>query len=92
VLNPALILGKSYTTQEAYMIETLIDILTSRKVAVHDICLPIVDIDDVVAAHINALESKINGERIALVSGTITEGEISHILSESYQSYGYHVQ
>jgi len=74
------------------MIETFIDILTSRKVALHDICLPIVDIDEVVQAHINALESNINGERIALVSGSINEGEISRILSESYRSYGYNVQ
>eukprot|EP00826_Nyctotherus_ovalis_P020136 TRINITY_DN1629_c0_g2_i1.p1 TRINITY_DN1629_c0_g2~~TRINITY_DN1629_c0_g2_i1.p1 ORF type:complete len:354 (-),score=72.22 TRINITY_DN1629_c0_g2_i1:41-1102(-) len=91
VINPGVILGPSLVATNFASGNFITQILTNQLSAIPWISLSLVDVRDVAAAHIAALESPLSGgQRYICVAG---EGmwfeELVEVLREEFEKFGY---
>lgn len=91
VLNPGYVQGPLLSASSGVAsMATCIGLLTGKIAVTVGVSLPIVDVRDVVAAHIAALEKpEAAGNRYALVTGNITLKEIARMLADEFKPQGY---
>ena len=93
VVNPVYVQGPflSLTAGEASKY-FLLALLTRAMLAIPDIYLPIIDVRDVVAANIAAMEKpEAVGSRYILASETVSLRDIAQYVSEEFKPQGYNV-
>ena len=93
VLNPGYVQGPLLSRASgASSMELCLANLTGYMVAIPDIPVPLVDVRDVVTAHIAALNKpEVAGKRFLLVTDTINMRVIAQIISEEFKPQGYRV-
>lgn len=91
VVNPGYVQGPLLSAASgAASMDTCIGLLTGKFPVTVGVNLPLVDVRDVVKAHIAALEkSEAAGNRYALVSGNITLKQMAQMMIEEFKPQGY---
>ena len=92
-VNPSGIMGPFISASSGDTSASSIgDILTNKLPGLPNISLPIVDVRDVAAAHIAAIESpEAAGKRYIAHNKTMTYSEIAAIISQEFKPQGYKV-
>ena len=93
VVNPAYVQGPLLSASSGEASKEFCDRLLNKKMpALPDISFPIVDVRDVAAAHIAAMEkSEAAGNRHILTNRTIHFTEFAKILRDEFQPQGYSI-
>ena len=91
VVNPAYVQGPLLSANSGDGSKEFCDRLLNKKMpALPDLSLPIIDVRDVAAAHIAAMEkSEAAGNRHVLNNRTVHITEVAKILREEFQPQGY---
>ena len=91
-VHPAVVIGPPLTpaTGESTSLQTVKKLLSGEMPVLLDLCLPLVDVRDVAAAQIAAMEiPEAAGKRFILTAENRWLGEISNVMSEEFQPQGY---
>lgn len=84
-INPGWILGPLLDAQSGTSVALVQRFLKGQDPMVPDFGFPIVDVRDVVLAHVRALQDPSHaGERIILAAGTLSMPEMTRLLKETY--------
>lgn len=91
VMNPGYVQGPfDNISSGAGSIVLCRDLLLGKYGGIPDIYFPVVDVRDVAASHVAALEKpEAAGNRYALVTETVSVKEVATILSEEFKPQGY---
>lgn len=84
-INPGFVVGPPLDGHYGSSVSVVARLLRGKDRMVPNISLPLVDVRDVAKAHLRALERpQTAGQRLPCVAGTMTLGEMGHVLKQAY--------
>eukprot|EP00300_Choanocystis_sp_HF-7_P033430 c45774_g1_i1.p1 GENE.c45774_g1_i1~~c45774_g1_i1.p1 ORF type:complete len:352 (-),score=81.46 c45774_g1_i1:106-1161(-) len=90
-VNPSFVVGPSLSSNIGTSQDAMLNFLERRMPMVPELIFPSVDVRDVALAHVVALESVPDGQRLLLNSGNFVFLEVAQLLAAEFNPLGYKI-